>query len=96
MRSEDPRLNYSSPLSVPGINSGYGLSQPIGAIANKVKDVIDHKDHSDLNRIMELSGVVQETKSKKIKVDDLPDNLQKLAMLGAKTIKKANKENKST
>ena len=96
MSSSDPLLQYSSPTSIPGVNSGYGLSQPIGAIANKVKDVIDHKDHSDLNRIMELSGVVQETKSKKIKVDDLPDNLQKLAMLGAKTIKKANKENKST
>lgn len=96
MQNPDARLNYASPTSVPGINSGFGLNQPIGGIIDKVKDVLDHKDHSELNRIMELTGVVQEQKSKKIKLDDLPDDLKKLAILGAKKIKKANKENKST
>jgi len=97
MGSPDPRINYMSPTSMPGVNSGYNITAaPVNAIINKVVDVIDHNDHSDLNRIIELSGVVQETKSKKIKVNDLPDELKKLAMLGAKTIQKANKENKST
>jgi|13_taG_2_1085334.scaffolds.fasta_scaffold00229_14 hypothetical protein len=92
----DPLKVWMSPAAIPGINSGLGLNQPVGAVINKVKDVFDHKDHSELNRIMELSGVVQEEKSKKIKLDDLPDELKKLAILGAKTIVKADKEDKST
>ena len=82
----NPLMQFSSPGAVPGWNSG-----PI-----RIGDLIDHKDHSEMNRIIELSGVVQETKLKKIKLDDLPDELKKLAIIGAKTIQKANKENKST
>ena len=41
-------------------------------------------------------GVVQEKKSTKMKIGDLPDDLKKLVLIGAKTIQKANKENKST
>jgi hypothetical protein len=92
----NPLMQFSSPGAIPGINSGFSIGGAVSAPLGAVKDMIDHKDHSDLNRIMELSGVVQETKLKKIKLDDLPDELKKLAIIGAKTIQKANKEKKST
>ena len=92
----NPLMQWSSPGAIPGINSGFSIGGAVSAPLGAVKDMIDHKDHSDLNRIMELSGVVQETKLKKIKLDDLPDELKKLAIIGAKTIQKANKEKKST
>jgi len=92
----NPLMQFSSPGAIPGINSGFSIGGAVSAPLGIAKDMIDHKDHSDLNRIMELSGVVQETKLKKIKLDDLPDELKKLAIIGAKTIQKANKEKKST
>jgi len=92
----NPLMQFSSPGAIPGVNSGFSIGGAVSAPFGAVKDMIDHKDHSDLNRILELSGVVQETKLKKIKLDDLPDELKKLAIIGAKTIQKANKEKKST
>jgi len=96
--STNPLMQYSSPASVPGINSGpLTIGGAVTGPFKAVKDLaFDHKDHSEMNRIMELSGVVQEKKSEKIKVDNLPDDLKKLALIGFKTMQKANKENKST
>jgi len=91
----NPLTIQASPLAVSGVNFGPALSSPIKAVANTVKGVVDHKDQNDLNRIVELSGVIQEKQSE-IKIDSLPDELKKLAMLGAKTVKKTSKENKST
>lgn len=92
----NPLMQYSSPFAIPGVNSGVSIGGAAKGAIDTVKGIVDHKDHSELDRIMELSGVVQEKKSTKMKIDDLPDDLKKLVMLGAKTIQKANKENKST
>lgn len=94
----NPMMQWSSPAAIPGINSGpLTIGGAFTAPIKAVKDLaFDHKDHSEMNRIMELSGVVQEKKSEKIKVDDLPDDLKKLALIGFKNMQKANKENKST
>ena len=92
----NPLMQYSSPLAIPGVNSGVSVSGTASGAANAIKGVLDHTDYSEIDRIMELSGVVQEKKSTKIELDDLPDDLKKLAIMGAKTVKKANKENKST
>ena len=55
----DPVRQYGRPLAVPGVNSGVSIGGAAGATVGKLKDLaFDHEDHSDLNRIMELSGVV--------------------------------------
>ena len=94
--AQNPLMQYSSPANVPGINSGVSIGGAAKGAIDAVKGIVDHKDHNELDRIMELSGVVQEKKSTKMKIGDLPDDLKKLVLIGAKTIQKANKENKST
>jgi len=94
--TQNPLMQYSSPTNVPGINSGVSIGGTAKGAIDAVKGIVDHKDHNELDRIMELSGVVQEKKSTKMKIGDLPDDLKKLVLIGAKTIQKANKENKST
>ena len=91
----NPLTVQGSPYAISGYNFGPALSTPIKAVANTVKGIVDHKDQNELNRVVELSGVIQEKQSE-IKIDSLPDELKKLAMLGAKTVKKTSKENKST
>ena len=95
--STNPLMQYSSPYAMPGINSGVSIGTATGATIGKLKDLaFDHKDHGELNRIMELSGVVQEKKLEKLTIDDLPDELKKFAQIGFKNMHQASKKKKST
>ena len=63
----NPLTVQGSPYAISGYNFGPALSTPIKAVANTVKGIVDHKDQNELNRVVELSGVVQEKQSRELK-----------------------------